>query len=1059
MSHPRNLMSCAALSPVGDDEGAPAAASRWITFPDPEGLIAYLLLLLAVAFNLYHIYPEVANRVPNLNDGVLHLLAVGRLVVALALRQDPTDLWLGSIAMGYPLFHHYQHLPHLPPALLHLLSLGRLPLVDGFNWTRYLLLSLFPFSIYWSMRRFGFARLPAALAGLVAPLIATDGLYGLDFASYVWGGYGLYTQLWGMLLLPLALAQGYTVLREGRGYSWAVLLLAATLLSHLVFGYIAAVTLALFVVVGAVGRRANSALDEHRANRHPLGDKVAELRQQRPMNRASRIHPTLLPSPENSFPGGQPTATVWQRSRRLILLLALVALVTAYFWVPFLLDSPYMNRSVWEEPGKYDSYGHEWVLGALVRGELFDFGRFPSLTLLAGAGLALCLWRWREERYRVPVALFGLWLLLYFGRPTWGVLLDLLPLSRDLHLHRLIAGVHLAGIILMGIGLAFPWQWALSRRDARYLLAPAVLTALLLVPVYQERAAYLGQNGRWMVESQAALDIEAQDIEALTDTLWELPPGRVYAGLAATWGKDYRVGAVPVYALLQRDGFDMLGHLYHALSLNADVQVLFDETRPEHYDLFNVRYVVAPIERTFPDFVRPVQDFGRHRLYQVATTGYFDLVGSDLVFAGDKSDFYPAASRWLGGDLLWAKQHPALFLGGARPADRQVIPLSQAGEVMAKTSFPAEPARGRVVSERIKSNVYQAQIEVERESTLLLKVTYHPNWQATVDGVAAETMMIMPSYVGVKVASGVHHVRLEYRPRPLRRTLLIVGLLALPLIALAEWRREELARLIGRLNLTRLKTRLTVGFRMKLGIYLLFLSVYLMSGAGHFFSTDHVSVYLTTQSLVENHTLAIKPIHDTVIGPDGQAYSVFGLGQSLASIPLYLIGRAVDSISPPPLKEYWSGVDLGDWGGTVPIFFVSLFNQFVTPLTCVLVFLFCLELGFPQRTSLFTTLVFGFSTAAWVYARDYFQHPLESLLVLLSIYILFRHRGDLQPGHALLSGISFAFGVLTRINVILIAPPILIYLLFIASKRTWSDTGPRHTLTNSCSAPFLKTRA
>jgi hypothetical protein len=537
-----------------------------------------------------------------------------------------------------------------------------------------------------------------------------------------------------MLLLPLALAQGYAVLREGRGWFWATLLLAATLLSHLVLGYIALVSLGLFVVLGAVGRGAQGTRNTKHETRNTKHD-------------------------------------VWRRAKRLILLLALVALATAYFWVPFRLDSAYMNRSVWEEAGKVDSYGYAWVLGALLRGQLFDFGRWPSLTLLAGVGLALCLWRWRETRYRLPVALFLLWLLLYFGRPTWGLLLDLLPLSRDLHLHRLIVGVHLGGITLMGLGLALPWEWALARRprtssglqgNTRYLLVTAVLTALLLYPAYRERADYLGQNARWMRESQAAIAAEAGEFEALVDKQWELPSGRVYAGLAGTWGRDYKIGAVPVYALLQRDGFDMLGYLYHALSLNADVQVLFDESRPEHYNLFNVRYVVAPAEHTLPDFVRPVGDFGRHRLYQVATSGYFDLVGSDLAFVGDKGDFYPAASRWLWSDLPRARQHPALFLDEATDRDERLLPLSQAEAVIAQTSFPAGPARGRVVSEKVESNAYLAEVEVERESTLMLKVTYHPNWQASVDGVPAEAVMVMPSYVGVKVAPGAHHVRLGW---------------------------------------------------------------------------------------------------------------------------------------------------------------------------------------------------------------------------------------------------------------------------------------------------------
>ncbi len=67
------------------------------------------------------------------------------------------------------------------------------------------------------MRGFGFDRLAAALAGLAASLLATDGLYGFDLASYVWRGYGMYTQFWGMVLLPPALAQGYTALKTGRG--------------------------------------------------------------------------------------------------------------------------------------------------------------------------------------------------------------------------------------------------------------------------------------------------------------------------------------------------------------------------------------------------------------------------------------------------------------------------------------------------------------------------------------------------------------------------------------------------------------------------------------------------------------------------------------------------------------------------------------------------------------------------------------------------------------------------------------------------------------------------
>jgi hypothetical protein len=714
------------------------------------------MVLFAVAFTLYKLYPNVAANILDGNDMVLHLSLTNAAVEAITQRQNFTDPWQGTMGMGFPLFHYYQHLPHIALALVHVLTFRVFALSDLLHWTNYLLLSLFPLSIYWSLRRFGFDRISSAMGGLVSPLTATDALYGFDFQSYVWAGWGLYSQLWGMVLLSPALAVGYRTLREGRGFVWATLLLAATLMSHVIYGYMAFITLGILTFIQPI----------------------------------RLTHPKFL------------AETLWRRWRRLIILFLLVIAVTSYFLVPLFLDLDYLIRSVWTDPSKYDSYGVQVLLPSLVSGYLFDgLNRIPSLTYLAAIGLVICLIRWRDERYVIPIAIFLTWLLLYFGRATWGGLIDLLPMSRDIHMHRFIGGVHLGGIFLMAVALAIPLRWALSRASiwsGWYVTAALSLIMLVLLPVYGERISYLDGNALGLRESQLGLDVDAQNLHALSEKLRQLPPGRVYAGQKLPrgrrhWSDDYRVGRIRSYALLQTEGLDMANSIYHPYSLNSDVLIDFDEWRWDHYNLYNARYVVAPEHIKFPEFVTPLQQFGRHRLYQIDTTGYFDLVDSDLTFSGEKADFFPAASIWLASALPEVKQHPVVTLGSSSQDNQRHTPLAAARDLIPTLDPAVGPFRGTVLSEEVGNNYFASNVNVERETMLLLKATYHPNWRATVDGVKANTFMLMPSFVGVRLPPGDHQVRIEYRPRRLRMILLAPGLLTLPMIWIAEKRATTLS--------------------------------------------------------------------------------------------------------------------------------------------------------------------------------------------------------------------------------------------------------------------------
>ena len=76
-----------------------------------EIFISFALVLFAVAFNLFYLYPEVVGEVRDRNDMVLHLVMMNAVVEAVTQGQNFTDPWQGTMGMGFPLLLYYQHLP------------------------------------------------------------------------------------------------------------------------------------------------------------------------------------------------------------------------------------------------------------------------------------------------------------------------------------------------------------------------------------------------------------------------------------------------------------------------------------------------------------------------------------------------------------------------------------------------------------------------------------------------------------------------------------------------------------------------------------------------------------------------------------------------------------------------------------------------------------------------------------------------------------------------------------------------------------------------------------
>jgi hypothetical protein len=628
--------------------------------------------------------------------------------------------------LGFPVFHYYQNLPHVLVVAAWKASFGALRLVEAFQLVAWLAVATLPIPVYLAVRKLGFGRAGAVAAGALSLWIRTDYLHGLDLESYTWQGLGQFTQAVGGWFLPLGLAWTVAAVRDGRGFGLAALFMTLTLLSHFALGYMALMAAGLFALLA----------------------------------------PREIP----------------RRLGRLAIVAAATLAASAYVVVPIFRDFAYYNVSALVPSWKYHSFGHEVVLGRLVRGELFDFGRAPVLTVLVGIGIAAAAIRARrDEPSRFLVAVFALFLALYFGRPTWGKLLDLLPLGSGFHYSRAIYLVHQAGAMLAGVAAA-----DLLRRLARVprLGAAAAVAAGLLAaaPMLAERTAYLRRNAGLVREAALAYAAERADLEAALALAREDRLGRTYAGFGRPggppWGGAFMVGWAPVYSWLPIREIDALGYLHHMWSLNADVHDEFDERRPDHYRVFNVRRILAPDGVATPQFAAPLARFGRFRVLGVDGPGYVELVDAPYPVSVPKRNVSRLHAAWFRGPLPAAGVHPVVRLREVDAASEGAYLADGVDIRLPAADVPDEP-RGEVLSVERRGEDFFAEVRVDRPCHLLLKMSFHPGWRALVDGAAAETVQLMPSYVGVPLAPGTHRVELSWEPGPLKGRLLAAGLLVL----------------------------------------------------------------------------------------------------------------------------------------------------------------------------------------------------------------------------------------------------------------------------------------
>ena len=719
---------------------------------EPSGLARLLPLVLVAAaclFNLVAYQAELTVTAPRVNDDVLHLGLIERMDQAWDEGGNPLDTWVGYWGQGFPVLRYYQHLPHLAVVVVHRVLGGAVPLATLYDGLRLLLLTLLPLAFYVGSRRLGASALTAAFIALCTPLLGADPsqrhFLGFQPATFLWSGGGLYTQLAAMVLLPIALGSVSRAALDGRRYAAAIAWLAATWLSHLVLGYVAC-------LLGAVALLRPEARD--------------------------------------------------QRSRVLLRLAAIyagVAVVAAYLLLPTLLESRWLARSLWEPAAYWDSFGAAKVMAALFTGALLDGNRLPVLTFLAGLGAAWAVWSCRpgrqceEDGFAVAaLGMSAIALLLYFGRPTWGVALDLLPFSGSLPLHRLICAVQLGGLLLAGFALSKTVRWvARPPGPARAALA-GVGALVLLSPAVVATAEFAAKNARWRGEAAEAWEASGARVDEALEQFRPLDhgsPGRGYAGSSWDWGRGFRVGSVNVYHRWSAHDLPAIGYMYHTMGLASELEPSFDPSRHDHHELFNVRWRLADDTRRLPPFARLLSTTPGLVAGTVETTGFFGIVGSVGYFNwhdADKRalfDFNRAfiASGWHArGQFVRVGWHE----GDAATGDEIRL---ETGGALPPNGIPGHAApRGTVLSASGHGDRYAARVRLEDPGYILFRMSYHPNWQALLDGEPVETVMLAPGYLGVRAAQGEHVLEMQYRSPVWIRVLPWAGLVFLGLLAWAQ---------------------------------------------------------------------------------------------------------------------------------------------------------------------------------------------------------------------------------------------------------------------------------
>ncbi len=228
-------------------------------------------------------------------------------------------------------------------------------------------------------------------------------------------------------------------------------------------------------------------------------------------------------------------------------------------------------------------------------------------------------------------------------------------------------------------------------------------------------------------------------------------------------------------------------------------------------------------------------------------------------------------------------------------------------------------------------------------------------------------------------------------------------------------------------------------WRISVLLFLGLSCIYIALARGVFVYGDDVLMYQVTESIIEDGAVSVSaspvpgsPIQSS-LGKDGKGYAKYGIGQSIVTIPFYLVS---DWFIEPllPLGE------LEDSGGNqrtgARIWGSSLVSSLAGGATVAMFFLVALELGFRQRTSFVLSLILGFGTLLAHYSTVYMSESLTALCLLTGFYGILRASREISPvSWIIVSGFAIGFVIVTKPAIALACLPFGIWVLWLVWTR------------------------